>query len=148
MKEPKIAFGLITREFIDPQHALPFLENAARFGHSMDRLIIAYSHGFDPVALDKVKHYVHVDLLQSTGDPALKQRLLAVGLEPDAVHGILHVPSWGEFREVPYGVYRNTVLLQALLTGIDYLLFFDTDVQPKVLTGLEQDRALVAEPLG
>lgn len=139
MKDPKIAFGLITREFTDPRQALLFLENARTYGHEIDRLIIAYSHWADPDAVGEVEQRTPVDLLLSHGDPTLKQRLLALGLEPDALHGILHVPSWLGYREVPYGAYRNTVLLQALLTGMDALLFFDTDVQPRVLTGIEQE---------
>lgn len=139
MNNPKIAFGLITREFTNPRQALLFLENAATHGHSVERLIISYSHRFDPRAVAAVQEHVPVDLLQSHGDPTIKQRLLALGLEPDIVHGILHVPSWRTFHEVPYGAYRNTVLLQALLTGIEYLIFFDTDVQPRVLLGIEQD---------
>ncbi|HEY43370.1 MAG TPA: hypothetical protein G4O11_05240, partial [Anaerolineae bacterium] len=41
------------------------------------------------------------------------------------------------YHEVPYGAYRNAILFEALLKGVDYLLFFDSDVKPSVLTDLK-----------
>jgi hypothetical protein len=132
--DERIAIGLITRRLDNPATLLDFLNNARQCGHHIDRLIVAYSHGVDEKAVRILKREIDVDVLCAHGDARLKNRLLVAGMEPDEVKDLLNVPSWGEHREVPYGAYRNTVLTQALVDGVDYLLFVDSDMEPRVLT--------------
>jgi hypothetical protein len=133
----KIAFALITRRVDDATTPMIFLKNARRHGHSIDRIIIAYSHGVDREVVETLQHQVTVDLICAHGDDNLHQRLQALGLGSDAVDALLDVPSWSCHHEVPYGAYRNAVLFEAILQGVDYLLFFDSDVRPSVLINLE-----------
>jgi hypothetical protein len=136
-KRPKIALGLITRHFNDPEPILRFLDNAQRYGHEIDRVISAYSHTKDDLAIDLVEKRITLELLSASDPKALWTQMSQAGLTQEAIHGMLDLPDGGEEREVPYGAYRNTVLFQALLNGIDYLVFFDTDMEPRVLTQLE-----------
>ena len=46
---------------------------------------------------------------------------------------MLDCPSLKKYGVVPYGLNRNYVVIQALLTGSEGLFFVDTDVYPKVL---------------
>jgi hypothetical protein len=135
----KIALGLITRDLLDTQHVFRFLDNAASFGHTIERVIIAYSHDADPGVIQEIEARTALDVLCAHDAPSLEHKLIDLGLKPDEIEGLIGVPSWQACREVPYGTYRNIVLMQALLEGMDYLLFFDTDVEPRVLTGLEND---------
>ena len=135
----KIALGLITRYVDDPVTILRFVDNAEKFGHPLDRVIVAYSHGVEPEAVAAVEEWINITVVKASGDANLRSRLLAIGLNADEVDGLLEVPSWLSHREVPYGAYRNAVLFQALLDGLDYLLFFDTDIRPAVLTALRGD---------
>ena len=133
----KIALGLITRDLVDPIHVYRFLDNAASYGHTINRVIIAYSHHADPNIIEEIGSRVALDVLCAHDAPFLERKLNDLGLKPDEIEGLMGVPSWQACQEVPYGTYRNIVLMQALLEGMDYLLFFDTDVEPRVLTGLE-----------
>jgi hypothetical protein len=129
----KVALGLITRRLNDPAPILRFLNNARQHGHVIDRFIVAYSHGFDESTVARLRREVPVDVVRAHGDAGLKERLFTLGLSRGEIEGLLDVPSWSSHREVPYGAYRNAVLARALMTGMDYLLYFDTDIQPRVL---------------
>jgi hypothetical protein len=113
------------------------LINARRHGHRIDRIIIAYSHGVDRHIVETLQREVRVDLICAHGDDNLRQKLQALGLGSVAVNALLDVPSWSCHHEVPYGAYRNAILFEAILQGIDYLLFFDSDVKPLVLISLK-----------
>lgn len=133
----KIAFALITRRVDDASTSMRFLNNARRHGHHIDRIIIAYSHGVDREIVETLQREVKVDLICAHGDDNLRQRLQVLGLGSDAVDALLDVHSWSCCHEVPYGAYRNAVLFEAILQGVDYLLFFDSDVKPSVLISLK-----------
>ncbi|MEE9514172.1 MAG: hypothetical protein V3V46_08840 [Anaerolineales bacterium] len=135
----KIALGLITRYLDDPMPILRFLDNAMEFGHHIDQVIVAYSHGVTQEAVASIEERTGITIVEAYGDANLRSQLLFTGLSADEVDGLLDVPSWARHQEVPYGAYRNAVLIQALLGGLDYLLFFDTDVRPVVLTAFRGD---------
>ncbi|MFA9406348.1 MAG: hypothetical protein ACERKX_11105 [Anaerolineales bacterium] len=132
-----IALGLITRDYIDPEPVLRFLDNARKYGHTIDRVIIAYSHNKDDSAIEVVAERCPIDLLRVSDSLPLRQQMQEVGVPSLSINGLLDLPDGGKEGEVPYGAYRNTVLFKALLEGIDYVLFFDTDVEPRVLTHLD-----------
>jgi hypothetical protein len=136
-KTSVIALGLITRHFFDPEPVLRFLNNARSHGHTIDRVIIAYSHKKDKSAVEEVERRCPIDLLRVSDPRALQQQMQQVGVPSVSIRGLLDLPDGGKEGEVPYGAYRNTVLYKALLEGIDYVLFFDTDVEPRVLTHLD-----------
>ena len=137
----KIAFALITRRVDDATTSMRFLNNARRHGHRIDRIIIVYSHGVDREIVETLQSEVQLDLICAHGDDNLRQRLQALGLESDAVDALLDVPSWSCHHEVPFGAYRNAALLEAILQGVDYLLFFDSDVKPSVLISLKDGQS-------
>ncbi len=134
---PVIALGMITRHFNDHKTILSFLENADRHGHIISRMIVAYSHSKDETSVAEVEKRIPLYLLQVTDLHLLREQMHQIGLAPGAVEDLLDLPDGGASGEVPYGAYRNTVLFKALLDGVDYLLFFDTDVEPRVLVDLE-----------
>jgi hypothetical protein len=137
----KVALGLITRRLDDPSPILRFSDNARQHGRPIDRFIVAYSHSVDESTVARLRREVPVDVVRAHGDTGLKERLFALGMSRDEIEGLLAVPSWPSHNEIPYGAYRNAVLIHALLTGMDYLLFFDTDIQPRVLTAYDAQGA-------
>lgn len=138
-KKSKIALGLITRHFTDPEPIFRFLDNAQTYGHVVDRVIVAYSHTMEERAVALVKKRIPMDLIHASDPGSLRVQMGQAGLTPEAIHDLLDLPDDGEGGEVPYGNYRNAVLFKALLNGMDYLIFFDTDIEPRVLTQLEND---------
>lgn len=138
----RIALALITRSLDDPDPAQQFLRNAQAHGHQVDRLIVAYSHGVSEQAVSALRRQTQLDLVSAVGDERLSRRLADAGLADRDVDRLLRVPSWRSWKETPYGAYRNAAMLTALLKGIDYLIFFDSDVWPRELVGLEDDGPL------
>ena len=53
---PVIALGMITRDFDDHKTILRFLENADRYGHVINRVIVAYSHSADATTVAEVEN--------------------------------------------------------------------------------------------
>ncbi|NIM92924.1 MAG: hypothetical protein GTO18_04345 [Anaerolineales bacterium] len=129
----RIALALITRYLNNPSPITRFLKNAQAYGHYIDRVIVAYSHGVEEEVVEELRAWVPVDIVCAHNDLQMRLRLLDLGLQPSEVEGLLVVPSWPCHNEVPYGAYRNTALIKAMLEGMDYILFFDDDIYPKVL---------------
>jgi hypothetical protein len=136
-----IALGLITRNFDDSQPILRFLENARKYGHVIDRVIVAYSHNKDESSVAEVENRIPLELLLVSDLHTLRDQMCQAGLTPKTTEDLLDLPDGGEDGEVPYGAYRNAVLFKALLDGVDHLLFFDTDVEPRVLIDLDGKNA-------
>jgi hypothetical protein len=137
---PKIALALITRHLDDPDLILRFVDNARRFRHPVDRVIAAYSHRLKASTITAVSQRIRIDILHAANDGGLRKRLRDGGLNERAVDDLLDVPSWVPHRQAPYSAYRNAVLLHALVEGMDGVIFFDSDVYPKVLTGVKDGR--------
>lgn len=136
-ESPKIGLAVITRHLDESELILGFLDNAHRFGHPVERVIVAHSHGIRPLAANAIDKRVRLDIMRASGDVGLRNRLRSGGLGMRAVDNLLDVPSWRPHRQAPYSAYRNSILLHALVEDLDAVLFFDTDVHPKVLTGVE-----------
>jgi len=140
-ESPKIALALITRHFNDPGLVLRFMENASKYGHRVDRVIVACSHSVSTSAVEAINKCVRLDVIQAHGDRSLSERLLAGGMSTHGIEELLEIPSMEIHGEVPYGAYRNAVLFHALLERLDHVIFFDSDVHPRVLMGVEQGTA-------
>lgn len=135
----RIALAQITRFLDSPEPAQQFLRNARDYGHRVERLIVAYSHGVDEQAVRTLRRQTRLDMVSAHGDPGLSRRLSEARLTDREVNGLLDVPSWQKWNEIPYGAYRNAALYSALLEGIDYLIFFDSDVRPRELSAIEDE---------
>ncbi len=134
----RIALAQITKSLDDPNPAQQFLSNARDHGHRVERLIVAYSHGADEQVVRTLRRQTRLDLVSAHGDPGLSRRLSEAGLQDRDVNRLMKVPSWRSWKEAPYGAYRNAVIFTALLEGIDYLIFFDSDVWPRELVALDE----------
>lgn len=134
----RLALGTITRHFDNPAPSLRFLQNAREHGHQVERLIVAYSHSIDLNAVERVKREVKLNLLHAKQDENLRSELRELGLASSSIEGVLGGTIDGHSSQTPYGVYRTAVLIKALLLEMDYLLFFDDDIQPRILTKLDR----------
>jgi len=138
-RDAKVSFGVITKCIHSLSPYTDFIHNARKYGHPIYKLIIGYTHGCDKEVLDQLRQLVDVDIVRVGGDENLVHRLLRRGAVLADVKAILESPLTRRFGLATYGCYRNTVLLQAILNGSDYLLFFDTDIYPKLLIRRKSD---------
>ncbi|MCD4795752.1 MAG: hypothetical protein K8R49_01080 [Candidatus Cloacimonetes bacterium] len=141
MKSKKISFGVITRCLTEMSPIQDFLENAQKFGHKVDRLIIAYNDYIDPQIIKRLEEYCEVTTVHRGDSPFLQNSLEKIGLSDKEIDALIGTPFQKEYAKVAYGTSRNYVLLTAIFLGVDYLYFFDTDIFPKILTSFSDGRS-------
>ena len=131
----KIAIGMITRELNSAAPLVRFIENSEKYGHTLDVLITTYSLGLSSQAVaeisEKVSVYSPIDLY----DPQPRiERLKHLGVSEASAEVLTICPDTGGKGLVPYGINRNAIIMEALLRGVDILIFVDSDVCPSVLS--------------
>jgi len=134
MNKREIAFGVITRNLFDIEPYNAFLVNAEKYGHKVSNLIIAYEDDYDRKILKKLQEHCEVTLIKRGEAAVLYDYLDKLGMNNKHIEMILGAPFHEKYDMISYGTSRNYVLLTALMKGIDYLMFFDTDIYPKILS--------------
>jgi len=139
MKKNTKAFGIITRSLLELEPINIFLDNAKEYGHKVEHLIISYEDEIDPSVLRTLQQECHVTTVKRGNAPILDSFLLKLGLTKDEIRAILGTPYKEKYKMVAYGTSRNYLLITALMLGINYLMFFDTDIYPKILSEFHDD---------
>lgn len=128
-----ISFGMITKHFDSYEPINSFLDNATKNGHKIYSIIIAYSHSCNWKIVEKLKNKVEVFVVKINNEQVMKQQLFEMGVSNTSIKILLNCSTLEGDGIVSYGLYRNYVVMKALLTGTDILVFVDTDVYPKIL---------------
>ena len=134
MKNESKAFGIITKSLYQLDPIESFIGNAKKYGHKVEHLIISYEDEVDPSVLTTLQKECHVTLVKRGNALILDSFLLELGLTKNEIRTILGTPFKEKYGMVAYGTSRNYVLIAALMLGVNYLYFFDTDIYPKILT--------------
>ena len=131
----KIALGMMIRSFKSPEPVLTFLKNAEKYGHKINRVIVAYSNETDGEsdAVIEKETGVPVTLVKINRARDAEDRFDEMGISQRTKEKLLHSSVVGISGLVPYGFNRNNVLIEALLGGNDILFYIDDDVAPYVL---------------
>ncbi len=141
MEKDSKAFGIITRSLLKLEPINTFLDNAKEHGHTLDHLIISYEDEIDPTVLRALQQECHVTTVKRGDAPILDSFLLKLGLTKDEIRSILGTPYKEKYNMVAYGTSRNYVLIAALMLGINYIMFFDTDIYPKILAEFHNEKS-------
>lgn len=129
----KIAIGMIVRNLISAHPLTVFLDNAEKYDHPIERVIVVYSHEADPEAIQELQRRTKVSLIRLQSYERAHMILKQLGVRFSSIQQLLFCPLIDTHGLIPYGFNRNHVLMEALFTGVDYLIFVDSDVQPGVL---------------
>lgn len=129
----KIAIGMIVRNLISAYPLTEFLDNAEKYDHPIERVIVVYSHEADPEAIQELQRKAKVSLIRLQNYERAHMILKQLGVRFSSIQQLLFCPLIDTHGLIPYGFNRNHVLMEALFTGVDYLIFVDSDVQPSVL---------------
>lgn len=129
----KLALGMMVKDFVSAEVLLAFLDNAQRHGHRVDRVLLAWSHSRDAQAARQLEERVAVSWIQTNHYCRGEEELARLGLAAEQRRSLLHCSLLEEHGLVPYGFNRDLILLEALFTGMDVLVFVDSDVYPYVL---------------
>jgi len=136
---------VITRNVSHLSPIMDFLENAQKFGHKIESLIIVYNDFVNQSIMDILKDYCEITTFQVGKALPLIRSLEKIGLCKGDIETLTGTPDLQKYNMVAYGISRNYTLLTALLQGMDYLIYFDSDVYPKLLSDYDFENSKYIE---
>ena len=128
-----IALGMIVKNLDKEEEVLRFIDNAEKFGHKLDCVIVAYNQRVDARAANCINDRIPLFAVDINNPEYCAEQFRRRGISFDATQILLKCPVESCFNLVPYGYNRNMVVIEAMLRGIDILFFVDNDVYPVTL---------------
>jgi len=141
----KTALGMITRSIDSDTELMGFVENAEKYGHKLDCVIVAYTHTHDPKVEYNISKKVPYFAVNINNPHYSKEQMQARGVPEAAEKVLLECPVDTKRGLVPYGFNRMMVVMEAILRDMDTLFFIDSDVYPRVLK--RKDNKLMLEDI-
>ena len=138
----KTALGMITRNLTSDDALMCFIENAEKFGHKLDSVIVAYTHTLDPQVADSLNKKVPFCSIDIKDPRFCAEQLKRIGVSGKAARTLLDCPVDPRQGLMPYGFKRTLLTAEAILRGMDILFFVDSDVIPSVLKAAPDGPAL------
>ena len=117
-----------------------FIENAEKFGHKLECVIVAYSIHIDPQAQQSISSKVPFYTIDIRNPGYCIDRFRHHGISEKTARALLECPVDTNIGLVPYGFNRTIVTVESILRGADVLFFVDYDVYPSALKGSQDDR--------
>ena len=129
----KFALGMIIKSLDSDIEILRFIENAEKFGHKLDYLIVAYAQHIDPRVEKNLSKRLPLFSIDIKNPRYCLEQFNLRGISKDTTKTLLECPVKIQRGMVPYGFNRTVVTIEAILRGVDVLFFVDSDVFPSVL---------------
>jgi hypothetical protein len=133
VKPLKIALGMIIRSLDSETELMGFIENAEKYGHKLDCVIVAYTRQLNPRVEQIINKKLPLYAVDIKNPNYCKQQMLRRGISDNTARALLECPVDTKSGLVPYGYNRMIVVTEAILRGMDVLFFVDSDVYPTVL---------------
>ena len=133
VKAVKIALGMITKSLDSDSELLGFIENAEKYGHRLDCVIVAYALNYDPRIAKRINDKVPLHAVDIRRPEYAIEQFRRLEMSGTAGKTLLECPIDTSRGMVPYGFNRTVVTIEAILRGVDILFFVDYDVSPAVL---------------
>lgn len=124
---------MITKDLLSMEPLDQFLDNADKFGHKVDSIVIGYADKLDTKVIKELKKRVDVYLVKIRQSRVLHEKLKALGMSEEKICHLIGDYSKPSDGRAAYGVSRNHVIIEAMLNKLDTLVFIDTDVYPEVI---------------
>lgn len=124
---------MITKDFLTLEPIDQFLDNADKFEHPIESVVIAYADKIDYGKLEKLRERVQVHIIKIRSSNILRDQLMAMQMSTEAIEHLIGDITKPFDGRAAYGQSRNHVIMEAMLKGADVLLFIDTDVYPEVI---------------
>lgn len=129
----KIALGMITKDLLTKEPLDQFIENAKKFYHDIDSVVIAYSEKIDENVVKELEKDVKVHLIHIMQSKKLNRKLSDLQVSKKSIEHLIGDVEQPFLGRAPYGTCRNHVIMEAMFQNIDVLIFIDTDVYPEVV---------------
>lgn len=135
MKTVKTALGMIVKSLDSDTELLYFLENAEKYGHKIDCVIVAYSVRLDPMVEAKISRKLPFHAIDIRNPGFCRDGFDKRGVSAKTRDRLLVCPYNVDGRNgtTPYGFNRTVVTIEAIMRDVDVLFFVDSDVHPSVL---------------
>ena len=140
----KKALGMIVRSLDSETELMGFIENAEKYGHKLDCVIVAYTHQHDMQVEQSISKKVPFYAVNINDPGYCKEQMIRRGIPEAARKTLLECPVDTKKGLVPYGFNRMIVVMEAILRGMDTLFFIDSDVYPTVIRK-EDDKLVLDE---
>jgi len=140
----KKALGMIVRSLDSETELLGFIENAEKYGHKLDCVIVAYTHQHDMKVEQSISKKLPFYAIDIKNPHYIREQMRHRGISDNAQKVLLECPVDTTRGLVPYGFNRMMVVMEAILRGMDTLFFIDSDVYPRVLMK-EHDKIVIED---
>jgi len=126
---------MIVKSLDSDTELLRFIDNAEKFGHKIDAVLVAYALKYDRRVADRLMRRVPFFAIDIRNPHFCLERFRDLGISDDATSVLLKCPIDPQTHRgaVPYGFNRTVVLIEAILRGADIFVFVDSDVFPSFL---------------
>jgi hypothetical protein len=138
---PRVALGCIARYIESPEPYQEFIQNIQEFGHHVDLLIVSLTGTADWAVVSDLNDQLRIEIVEIGEEQDLPEDLMAAGAHGADVAQLLDTSTLAAHDLVSYCTQRNAVLLRALLSKIDLVVFFDPTMRPYELVGAPQERS-------
>ena len=132
-----IALGMIIRNLEDESEVIRFIDNAEKYGHKLDGVIIAYTHRLDPNTAEALSRRLPFYSIDIKNPVYCREQFERRGISSKSTGTLLDCPVDTAQGLVPYGFKRTIVTMEAIMRGFDVLFFVDNDIYPQVLAMTE-----------
>ena len=129
----KKALGMIIRSLDSEAELMGFIENAEKYGHKLDCVIVAYTLQHDMQVEHRIRKKLPFYAININDPHFCKEQMNHRGISDTAQKVLLECPVDTKGGLVPYGFNRMMVVMEAILREMDTLFFIDSDVYPKVI---------------
>ncbi|MGB3366945.1 MAG: hypothetical protein WBA54_05630 [Acidaminobacteraceae bacterium] len=128
-----ISFGIITKDLLDTISIDKFLDNSKEYGHDVYSVIVTYSRHIDYEVVERLRKKVNLEIIKINDHDIMCDQLADMRMSNKSIKNLINCSRVEENGIVPYGTNRNSVIMKGILTGVDVLVFVDTDVFPSLL---------------
>ena len=133
MRVVKTALGMIVKSLDSDAELMRFIENAEKYGHKLDCVIVAYKQHLDPRVEHSVGKKIPFFAIDIKNPRFCIEQFHRRGISDETAKALLECPIDFNSGLVPYGFNRNVVMTEAILRGMEILFFVDYDVFPSAL---------------
>lgn len=133
VKLMKIALGMIVKRLSSEVEIISFIENAEKYGHKLDSVILAHALKNDPAVEKSIREKVTLYTVDINNPDYSSKQMTRLGIPESTKNTLLNCPAVSKCGLVPYGFNRTAVVIEAILREIDILFFTDSDIIPSIL---------------
>lgn len=85
-----IAIGMIVRDLLSAHPLTDFLDNAEKYGHALDRMIVVYSHQADSKAVEELRSRTNLSLIKLQSNERAHLIMKEIGVRHSSIHQLLY----------------------------------------------------------